>query len=79
MEITLNQAKDIVVIKQQTVNSNKVTRGAVVDDEQQKIVFVFYSVNKSPLVKLILWQGDEYDEIGNWTYEQVDERIKQLL
>ena len=79
MEITLDLEKEIVVVKQQTVLSNKVTRGAVIDDEGRKIVVVFYSVGKSPVSKLVLWEGKDYDTIGNWTFAQVDARIKELL
>lgn len=79
MEITLNQEKNIVVVAQQTVLSNKVTRGVVIDDASHKIVMVFYSVGRSPLSKLVLWKDAEYDEIGDWNYAKVDARIKELL
>lgn len=28
---------------------------------------------------LTLWEGDEYDEIGNWTQQQADAKIVELL
>lgn len=79
MDIILDEAKDIIVVTQQTVNSNIIKRGAVIDDESKKLVVALYSVGNSPVSRLILWQGDAYDAIGNWTYEQVDNRIKELL
>lgn len=79
MEIILNSKQDIVIVSRQIINDNKITRGAVVDDESKKIVVAFYSVGKSTESRLTLWQGAEYDAIGNWTYTQVDARIKELL
>lgn len=29
--------------------------------------------------KIILWEGDEYLKVGNWTDEMVNERILELI
>lgn len=79
MEVILQSEKQVVVVNQQTVLSNKINRISVIDDESRKMVVLLYSVNKSPINKLILWEENDYDTIGNWTYEQVDERIRELL
>ena len=47
-----------------------------IDNPKQKTV----SVRVHPLPKeLYLWVGDEYDAIGDWTQEQVDEKINELI
>lgn len=79
MEITLAAQKNIVVVPEQTVFSNKIQRGAVIDDEDKKIIIVFYTVDRSPTNKIVLWSGAAYDAIGNWTFAEVDARLKELL
>jgi hypothetical protein len=27
----------------------------------------------------VLWRGDAYDAIGNWTNEQVESRVRELV
>jgi len=48
----------------------------IIDMPGQKIVRAFARELPSPVV---LWQGDAYDKIGNWTQDQANARILELL
>jgi hypothetical protein len=72
MKITLNNPKEIkapVIISEVTVER-------IIDLPQQRIVRVFISELNAPL---ILWEGDAYDQIGQWTDLQAEARILELL
>jgi hypothetical protein len=48
----------------------------LIDDSSKKVVAAKF--DKLPKA-LVLWTGDEYDSIGNWTQEQADQKITELL
>jgi len=48
----------------------------ITDNPNAKIVSASFLRIPRPLV---LWSGDAYDQIGNWTQEQADQRITELL
>ena len=35
--------------------------------------------NSGHIARFITWEGKEYDAIGNWTDEQADKRVEELL
>jgi len=74
MEIIFDQPKDIVLRPQQSATYDKLNIIGMMDYPEQKIV-------KAIIVELgevILWQGAEYDTIGQWTDTDVINRIKEI-
>lgn len=48
----------------------------LIDDSGRKLVLA----RLHPAVRpLLLWRGEEYDEIGDWTQAQAETRILELL
>jgi hypothetical protein len=48
----------------------------ILDDPSGKVIVARFAKIANPL---ILWSGDAYDQIGNWTQDQADARITELL
>ena len=79
-EIKLGSPKTIEVIekKAQTVETDTVELVEILDSPPGKVVFATILVGEHPQ-KLTLWEGAAYDEVGNWTQEQAEARIIELL
>jgi hypothetical protein len=75
MEILLNVPKRIVLQEEKSKDINKITVTRVVDLPKQKTVRCFCEELDEAI---ILWQGDEYDAIGQWTDEDVLNRVVEL-
>jgi hypothetical protein len=73
MKITFSPT-DIVVVNQQTQNLDQITILQMVDKPSSKEV----KVMTKELGFITLWEGDEYDTIGQWTDIDVVNRIKEL-
>ena len=75
MIITLTTPKTVTLqpAKTKTVSTLTVTR--VVDLTQQKMVKAFVQELPDPVV---LWEGDAYDAIGQWTDTNVQARLTEL-
>ena len=54
--------------------TKKISIAKIIDNPATKTVAVMTLKNRL----FVLWQGDAYDAIGNWTNEQVVERVKEL-
>lgn len=48
----------------------------IVDMPEQKKVLAFFNGLMKPLT---LWEADAYDEIGDWTQQQANTRLQELL
>lgn len=77
--ITLPQLKDVTVVQQQTVETTTVNLQYIIDDPNKKIIAAFLTVGKSPVFRVDLWTDTDYDSIGNWSQEQADARVIELL
>jgi len=75
--INLTETKTIVLVKEQTIDANQIYYKTE-DDGQQVTAFVDFGVSLGSQT-LILWSGDDYNNIGQWTDEQADARILELL
>jgi hypothetical protein len=64
----------VVVVQEQKVAEITVVR--IVDLPGQRIVRAFVAELPQPIV---LWEGDDYDKIGNWTQEQANDRIIEVI
>jgi hypothetical protein len=75
MEIILNVPKKVVLQEEKSLNISKLTVTRVVDLPKQKVVRCFCEELEEPIV---LWQGAEYDSVGQWTDTDVSDRLTQL-
>ena len=74
MEITFNQPKDIVIVAERKKTLDKLTIEQVTDFPNRKLVVA----ETTELGRVRLWQGAEYDAIGQWTDSDVVNRIQLL-
>jgi hypothetical protein len=71
----------------EAVTTNKFQLDFINDNPKDKTiiaqVYPLDSVNESVIQGqvrfLTLWEGQEYDNIGNWTQQQANDRIIELL
>lgn len=75
MEIQLNSPKKIVLQEEKSKNIDKLTVVRVVDLPKQKVVRCFCEEVDDAIV---LWEGDVYDAIGQWTDVDVQNRLAEL-
>lgn len=75
LEINLGNAKDIILRPEEKISITKFRVNRMVDLPNEKIVRIFVDELNDPIV---LWEGDAYDQIGNWTENDVDARLKEL-
>lgn len=75
MEILLNAPKKIVLQEEKAKDISKITVIRVVDLPKQKIVRCFCEELEEAIV---LWEGSAYDAIGQWTDDDVLNRIVEL-
>lgn len=74
MEITFNAPKDIVVVSELKRTIDKITIMQLVDNPQSKLV----QAQTLELGIITLWSGEEYDTIGQWTDDDVINKINEL-
>ena len=73
-EISLD--KNVVVVAEQTANTVKVLQ--IEENPDEKRVVVTTSLN-GMLRRFVLWEGDSYDQIGQWTDTDVINRVKEVV
>jgi hypothetical protein len=76
MKIVLENPITKQIVEPVFITLTELTIKRIVDLSEEKIVRVFIEELNSPL---ILWEGDSYDEIGQWTDSDVQSRIIELL
>ena len=74
MKITLDTEKEIILVKEIKTKITEITIRQVVDIAEQKTVQAY----TNEIGMIILWQGEEYDAIGQWTDTDVINKIKSL-
>ncbi len=74
MKVILDTQKEVVVVKEIKKTITELTILELKDSPEQKKVQAF--VQELGLVTL--WQGEEYDAIGQWTDQDVINKIKSL-
>jgi len=75
-KINLNKSKSIIVVKPVSVDADVITIGSIVDDGSSVHANVIISEH---CMNLMLWSGMDYINIGQWTDEQAENKIKELL
>jgi len=75
MKITFETPKEIVIVKELKRTFEEVTIEEVTDNAERKVVRAF----TRELGQLVLWEGEAYDAIGQWTDTDVQARVLELL
>ena len=75
MQINLQNPKKVVLQEEKSKTVTTLTVSRIVDLPKKKMVRAFVEELDEPVV---LWEGDAYDAIGQWTDTDVDTRIKEL-
>jgi hypothetical protein len=75
ISINLNNPKTVVLREADVKTFNTITISRMIDIPKQKIVRVFIEELDNPI---LLWEGEEYDNIGQWTDEDVIEKLNEL-
>ena len=74
MQITFNQPKDVVVVKEIKTTLSAVTITHYMEFPDRKIV----RAGTREMGDVVLWEGAAYDAIGQWTDSDVQARITEL-
>ena len=75
MIISLTQSQTITIQEARTAEIDTLTINRMVDLPVQKVVKVFIAELPMPVT---LWEGDAYDAIGQWTDQDVIDRLNEL-
>lgn len=75
MKITFETPKEIVVVKELKRSIEEITIEEIVDSVSRKIATAMIL----ELGPLVLWEGEAYDAIGQWTDADAIARVKELL
>ena len=75
MEINLNNPYEVVIVERKAKTVDKLTVRSVIDYPIQKKVIVQIKEFNDPI---ILWEGNAYDTIGQWTDTDVQSRLNEL-
>jgi len=75
LEVDLGQDVTVVTRPVETKTVETVTVQRMVDIPAHKRVIVF----TEEIGELVLWEGADYDAIGQWTDQDVINRVKALL
>lgn len=80
-EITLSTTQEVVVVtrEEERLSTDKLSVDSVSDTGTSVIARVSFFNSLGFSRNLILWEGQDYINIGDWTDSQVDLRIKELL
>lgn len=74
MQITINPPKDLTIVQEMKRTIDTITIRNMIDSPEQKQVVA----ETMELGRIILWQKEAYDNIGQWTDTDVIDRIKEI-
>ena len=74
MEIVINNPREFVIMPEKRATVDKITVLNVTDHGPSKIVTAF----TREFGNIILWQDVTYDAIGQWTDQDVVDRLNEL-
>lgn len=52
---------------------------SVADNLVDRVIATVRIPESQDIRKLLLWEGDAYTNIGDWTQEQAEDKIKELI
>ena len=74
MKIILDTQKELVLVKEVKTTISEITIIELKDSPNlKKVEAITYELGI-----IVLWQGEEYDAIGQWTDQDVINKIKSL-
>jgi hypothetical protein len=76
LDVNLDHATVIKSFPARTISADKIVIEHIIDYYTQKKVV---AQTKSVLGQITLWEGDAYDTIGQWTDQDVIDRIKEIV
>ena len=76
LKINLGQEKVLKTIPARNITINEIEIKYIVDFYDQKKVVAY---TNSILGEIVLWEGDNYTQIGQWTDQDVQNRIFEIL
>ncbi len=74
MKVVLDAEKEIIVVKEVKTTLKEINVSEMIDNPEMK----FVQAITNELGPIILWKGEEYDAIGQWTDDDVINKIKSL-
>jgi len=74
MKITFETPKEVVIVQELKRTIEEITIEEVIDSNSRKEVKAY----TQEVGVLVLWTGDAYDAIGEWTDADVVTRVKEL-
>lgn len=74
MKLTFDTPKNIVIIPEIVNQFNEIIIEEMIDRPSEKRV----RVRLQRLGEITLWEGEEYDNIGQWTDQDVINRLNQI-
>jgi len=75
MQINLQNPKKVVLQEEKSKTVTTLTVSRIVDLPKKKMVRAFVEELDEPVV---LWEGDAYDAIGQWSDTNVQARLTEL-
>jgi hypothetical protein len=66
------------IIVQQEITSNKIEVLSIIDSNNDRNIIANIRVENKDF-SLMLWEGNVYDNLGQWTDEMVVDRIKEVI
>lgn len=76
LDVNLNGTTVLKTIPARTISADKIIIEFIIDNYAQKKII---AQTKSILGQIVLWEGAEYDAIGQWTDQDVINRIKEIV
>ena len=76
MIINLSSQKDFKIVEEKIIKLNKLTVNRVVDFPSKKVAKCFIEELANPIT---LWEGVDYDNAGQWTDSDVEDRLLELF
>jgi hypothetical protein len=80
-QLNLSSTQQVVVVKreEETLDTDKISIDKVVDNGYMVSARISFFSSTGLSRELVLWEGQDYINIGQWTDSDVDTRIKELL
>lgn len=86
-EIKLPSEKEITTVPAQTVLTDCILVNQVVDNGTNVVAMITpipkgvkaLNPNERRPISFVLWEGEDYAKIGQWTDSDVETRIKELI
>ena len=78
-KITLENSIEVEVQQRISINTNTIIIEQMIDDGSSVTVYISFESAQNYRMSFILWQGDDYVAIGQWTDNDVKNKIIQLL